>query len=340
MEINFGLYYKKTQYKGLAMRTRVASALGIAAFFFTASIVHGQDPEAVKALDKAASEYYLPTVRAVIGTFTFEYTDLPTPFSRWAEDRLLLAASATSRLKVLNRNAAAALDPVLKASYGDFLRETGAEASLSGRFFVEGERIRVSLLLTDLSSGTLIGACDWSLPVSSVPAYASVKPAGGAIDRARELAKLSSAAPGGLAVSVSTDRGAGAAYHAGEKLTVIVGVNKDAWVRVYHVDGAGQIQLIWPNRFGGGDGKIHDGAPVLLPPDASAPYSFVMEPPFGTEFIKVVASSVPFQDSQDDFSDLGTAAGKVMTRGLAVQGTGVSGKVEVAESLASYHIGP
>jgi hypothetical protein len=305
------------------------------------SSVYGQDPEAVKALDKMAAEYYLPTVRAVFGTFTYEYSGLPTPFSRWAEDRLLLAAAGASRLKVLNRNAAAALDPVLKESYGAFLRETGAEASLSGRFFLEGDRVRVTLLLTELSSGTLIGAADWNLPVSSVPGYASVKPASAAVDRASELARLSSTAPGGLAVSVSTGRGVGAAYRAGEKLTVIVGVNKDAWVRVYHVDGSGRIQLIWPNRFGGGDGKVRPGAPILLPPDASAPYSFVLEPPYGTEFIKVVASSAPFEDEEQDFSDLGTSASRVMTRGLAVVGPGSSsGKLEVAEALASYYIGP
>ncbi len=322
------------------MRTRLASAFLLTVLLSSVSLAFGQDPEAVKALDKMAAEYYLPTVRAVFGTFTFEYSELPTPFSRWAEDRLLLAAAGTSRIKVLNRNAAAALDPVLKESYGQFLRETGAEASLSGRFFIEGERIRVSLLLTELSSGTLIGASDWSLSVSSVPDYASVKPAGAAIDRARELARLSSTVPGGLTVSVSTDRGAGAAYRDGEMLTVIVGVNKDAWVRVYHVNGSGHIQMIWPNRFGGGDGKIRAGAPVLLPPDKSSPYSFLMEPPYGIEFIKVVASSVPFEDKEQDFSDLGTGAGRVMTRGLALQGLGGTGKVEVAESLASYYIGP
>jgi hypothetical protein len=310
-------------------------------FFVAASTVYGQDPEAVKALDKMAAEYYLPTVRAVFGTFTYEYSELPTPFSRWAEDRLLLAAAGASRLKVLNRNAAAALDPLLKESYGAFLRETGAEASLSGRFFLEGDKVRVALLLTELSSGTLIGAADWNLPASSVPGYASVKPASTAVDRARELARLSSTAPGGLTVSVSTDRGAGAAYRSGENLQVIVGVNKDAWVRVFHVDGAGRIQLIWPNRFSGGDGKVRPGAPILLPPDASAPYSFLMEPPYGTEFIKVVASNSPFEDKEQDFSDLGTSASKVMTRGLSVLGPGsASGKLEVAESLASYYIGP
>jgi len=298
-----------------------------------------QDAGIIATLDAAASSYYLPSVRAVFGTFTYEYSDLPTPFSRWVEDRLLLASSGSTRVRLLNRNAAAALDPVLKESFGKFIMETGAEALLSGRFFVEGDSVRVRFELTELSSGTLIGAGDWQVPGSVVPVYASVKPASGTVERAKELSSLSTTGSGELKVSVSTNRGGGAAYRVGESLAVLVGVTKDAFVRVYHIDGAGRIQLIWPNRFGGGDGKVRAGETVRLPPDGNAPFAFVMEPPYGTEFIKVVASTTAFSDTQSDFSDLGTSARATMTRGLAVTGSG-STKSEVAEALASYYIGP
>lgn len=311
------------------------------AFIVLVAIVqtYAQDTGIITSLDAAASSYYLPSVRAVFGTFTYEYSDLPTPFSRWVEDRLLLASSGSSRVKLLNRNAAAALDPVLKASYGKFIEETGAEALLSGRYFIEGDYVRVRFELTELSSGTLIGAGDWKVSIVAIPAYAYVKPASGTVERAQELARLSSSDSYGLKVSVSTDRGAGAAYRVGESLAVLVGVTKDAFIRVYHVDSAGQIQLIWPNRFGGGDGKVHAGGMVRIPPDGNAPFAFVMEPPYGTEFIKVIASTTPFNDAQPDFSDLGTSARATMTRGLAVMGTGAA-KTEIAESLASYYIGP
>jgi len=307
--------------------------------FITLGQVFAQDTAIVASLDAAASSYYLPSVRAVFGTFTYEYSDLPTPFSRWVEDRLLLASSGSSRVRMLNRNAAAALDPVLKASFGKFIEETGAEALLSGRFFVEGDAVRVRFELTELSSGTLIGAGDWKVASSAIPAYASVRPATGTVERAKELSSLSASLPGGLKVSVSTNRGSGAAYRVGESLAVLVGVTKDAFVRVYHVDSAGQIQLIWPNRFGGGDGRVRAGETVKLPPDSNAPFAFVMEPPYGTEFIKVVASTVPFSEAQSDFRDLGTSASATMTRGLSVT-DGTSTKTEFAESLASYYIGP
>ncbi|PKL09252.1 MAG: hypothetical protein CVV51_04765 [Spirochaetae bacterium HGW-Spirochaetae-7] len=298
-----------------------------------------QEAGMAESMDSAASSYYLPSVRAAFGTFTYEYSDLPTPFSRWVQDRFLLASTGSKRVQLLNRNAAAALDPLLKASYGQFLQETSAEALLSGRFFIEGESVRVRFELTELSSGTLIGVGDWFVPLAAVPPYASVAPTSGTADRARELAHLSGSVPGGLKVSVSTDRGTGAAYRAGEYLSAIIGVTKDAYVRVYHVDGAGRIQLIWPNRFGGADGLVRTGAAIRLPPDDDARFSFLMEPPFGTEFIKAIASTTPFLEGQSDFSDLGTSARGTMTRGLAVLGSG-STKTEVAEAMASYYIGP
>jgi len=319
---------------------KTTSVLAIAMLAFTTTYpLPAQEAGIAESMDSAASNYYLPSVRAAFGTFTYEYSDLPTPFSRWVQDRFLLASTGSKHVQVLNRNAAAALDPVLKASYGQFLQETGAEALLSGRFFIEGESVRVMFELTELSSGTLIGAGDWFVPLAAVPPYASVAPTSGTAERARELAHLSEAVPGGLRVSVSTDRGTGGAYRAGEYLSVIVGVTMDAYVRVYHVDGAGRIQLIWPNRFGGSDGIVRAGAAIKLPPDDDARFSFLMELPFGTEFIKVVASTAPFLDGQSDFSDLGTSARGTMTRGLAVLGSG-STKTEVAEAMASYYIGP
>lgn len=292
-------------------------------------------PGLPKILDSLAEGYHMPSVRAAYGTFTYEFTGLPTPFSRWLEDRLSEAAPKSTRVRILNRNAASALDPAFKEIYGPFLKETGAEALLHGTFFQERGIIRVRLELTDLSSGTLLGAADWRIENRDIPSYAPVVPAKDAADRARELARLGVTAPGGLSVSVTTDRGPGAAYRDGEDMEIIVTVNKDAYVRLYHVDGSGRIQMIWPNAFGGGEGRITGGQIVRLP-GPKDPFRFRMGPPYGTEFIKALAASTPFQNKEADFSDLGLDS-RVMTRGLTVVGTK---EPEAAESLASYSVGP
>jgi hypothetical protein len=286
-------------------------------------------------VDGLAESYYLPKVRAAFGTFTFEYSGLPTPFARWLEDSLALAAVSSARLELLNKSAAAALDPAFRAEYGDFLESTGTQALLHGRYFPEGGVVRVHLELTDLSTGTLIGAGDWRVEEARIPAYASVAPAASAQERARELSRLGFQAPEGLKVSISTDRGPGAAYRDGESMEVLVGVNKSCYVRLYHVDSSGNIQLVWPNRFGGGDGRVEGGQTVRIP--GSQPFRFLLHEPYGTEFIKAVASTTPFSGSVDDFSDLGTSVRGVLTRGLTVSGGTAP---EAAEALASYSIGP
>lgn len=312
-----------------------ACILAAALAFVTIPCVAQASSDLPKLLDSLASGYHLPSVLAAYGTFTYEFTGLPTPFSRWLEDRLSEAATKSSRLRILNRNAAMAMDPAFKEIYGSFLRETGAEALLHGTFFQEGEGLRIHLELTDLSSGTLLGAVDWRLSSRDIPAYAPAAPASDATTRARELAKLGVVTPGGLTVSVTTDRGPGAAYRDGETMEIIVTVNKDAYVRLYHVDGSGRIQLIWPNTFGGKDGRILGGQTVRLP-GSNDPFRFQMGPPYGTEFIKALASTTPFQSEETDFSDLGIDS-RVMTRGLSVVG---SKAPEAAEALASYYIGP
>ena len=44
-------------------------------------------------LDDLVKDYYQPTVTAAFGTFTYGYSDLPSPFSRWLEDELGTAIS-------------------------------------------------------------------------------------------------------------------------------------------------------------------------------------------------------------------------------------------------------
>ncbi|OHD18451.1 MAG: hypothetical protein A2087_11595 [Spirochaetes bacterium GWD1_61_31] len=293
-------------------------------------------------LDTMAANYYLSNLRAALGSFTWEYSNLPTPFARWLEEQLQAAVTMNSRLQLVNRNAGAAMDPAFRAEYEAFFRETETGALLHGRYFLEADNVRVRLELTDLGSGTQIAARDWLWPQAQVPGYASVAPAPAARERAQELARLGINS-GGLTVSLSTSRGSGAAYRVGEQLEVLLTVSRDAYVRLYHIDSAGQIQLIWPNRFHGGNGLVRAGQTIRLP-DASRQFSFNLVPPYGTEFLKAVASSLPFVDAVGDFADLGSDSRQVISRGLQVAGTAASATAsaapEMAESLASYYIGP
>jgi hypothetical protein len=138
-----------------------------------------------------------------------------------------------------------------------------------------------------------------------------------------------------LSVSVSTDRGPGAAYREGEEMVVLVTVNKPAYAKIYHIDVTGKASLIWPNQFGG-KGSLDPGAIMSIPGPRDA-FKFLLTPPFGTEFIKVIASTTPFVPEKGGFSAEGGARG-VISRGTVPAEAPSAGSGEQAEALASYLI--
>lgn len=97
-----------------------------------------------------------------------------------------------------------------------------------------------------------------------------------------------------------------------------------------------KIQRIYPNRFGGGDGSIEPGDIVRIPGELDK-FAFKMGPPFGTEFIKVVASARSFSSDNVDFADLGGETRSVIAKGLP---SGGEAGAQYAEALASYVIVP
>lgn len=313
----------------------------LCAFFVAAllpSVALAQDRGLVAAIDALAENHYLPILTVALGTFSYDHSNLPTPFSRWLEDRIMQSASLYRRVKLVDRRAAAAMDPAFQALYAEFFKTTGTQALLYGRYYLEGGDVKVELRLSDLATATLVGSATLIIARASVPSGISVEPSAGELSRAQELVRLGIATPGGLQVSVSTDRGSGAAYRDGERLTVMLTVNKDAFVRLYHVDAAGRIQLIWPNPWDGGDGFLKAGQTATLPPKGE-PFVFQLHPPYGLEFLKAVANTRPFTDAQAPFSPLGNDYKGVATRGLSVARPGQAAP-EFAEALASFYISP
>jgi hypothetical protein len=290
------------------------------------------------SLDRMAENYYQPIVQTVFGTFTYAYSSLPSPFSRWLEEGLAGAITRTSRLKLLNRAAAAAMDPAFAKEYGDFFAQAEGGALLHGNYFDEGRDVRVRLELTGVSDRTLIGVAEFKVPKSAVPADIAIDPSKAIVKAANDLGTLlPSKSPGGLTVSVSTERGAGAVYRQGEEMNILVTANKDVYAKVYSINAAGEVSLIWPNQYGG-SGRLAAGAVTRIPSDEEKQtFRFIMVPPFGTEFIKVVASTVPFAQNEEGFASLGKDLKAVITRGIAIKAN-AQASPERAEALASYVI--
>jgi hypothetical protein len=297
------------------------------------------DSDLPASLDKLSANAWQPSLLTAFGTFTYADSSLPSPFSRYLEDDLKAALTQSARLRLFNKAVASAMDPAFREAYGDFFKSNSVDALLSGRYYVEGGTIRARLELTGLSDGVLIGTLDLRLPRSAVPPGIAVDPTAEASATASSIGRLApDSGRGALAVSVSTERGTGAVYREGEKMVVLVTVNRPAWLKVYHVDASGIVRLIWPNAFTPGS-RVDPGTVVSIP-GANDAFSFDMTPPFGTEFIKVIASTQPFQAEEAaaagaSFPELGKDARGAMTRGIKVS---ASGSAERAEAMASYVI--
>jgi hypothetical protein len=318
----------------------LASILGILSFFAIQAIsLSAQSlPGSVAAqLDGVVANYYKPDITVAFGTFTYGDTGLPSLFSRWLEEGLAASIAGSSRLHIFNTSAAAAMDPAFRAIYGGLFKSASVDALLSGRYYDEGQEVRTRLELTSLSDGLLIGTVDFDVPKAKLPPAMGLAPSDKVAATAASLQNLAPSAEeqGELRVSVSTDRGPGAVYREGENLIVLVTVNEDAWIKVYHVDVNGQVQLIWPNRFESGR-RIQAGQLVRIP-GSDSPFAFKMTPPFGTEFIKVIASTRKFDSTEEAFTTLNGNARELITRGWNVADPS---EAQRAEAMASYVIMP
>ena len=328
-------------------RSSALSALALfvwAGLSISAATAQSWDAELPSSLDKLAAASWQPKLLTAFGTFTYADSLLPSPFSRYLEERLSTAIVKSDRIRLFNKSAAAAMDPAFRSVYGDFFATNGVDDLLSGRYYDEGSQVRAHLELTGLSDGVLVGTMDLSFPKASIPKGSAVIPSAAAEAVAESLGGLArDGGINGLAVSVSTERGAGAVYREGERMTILITVNKSAWIKVYHVDATGAIKLIWPNAFTSGR-RVDPGVVMTIPGETDA-FAFDMTPPFGTEFIKIVASTIPFAVDETKglsggavFAELGAGDARgTITRGIAVS---ASGKGERAEAMASYVIVP
>ena len=289
-------------------------------------------------LDSMTADYYKPIITVGMGSFTYADSQLPTPFSRWFEDELRQALTRTSNLKFFDKQVAAAMDPSIREKYKDFFGAEVVDSLIYGKYIADGISVLVTISLTDLATGQLISERKLAITTAKLPQGLRVEPSLQTLQTVSSLMSLekgTSATDPGFTLSMSTDRGSGAIYREGENLTLLITCTKDAYLKVYHVDVNGVAQLIWPNRFGG-SGKISRGEALRFPA-AGDRFQFKLGTPYGTEYIKAIASTVPFATIEPDFSDLAGSATVAITRGLSVVSVNAANR---AEAMVVYEILP
>lgn len=323
---------------------RKASTAALFFVFFCAALIFADDMETL--LSSALSKLYADKARPMVvcfGTFTYADKDLSSEFSRYLESALALGLKNCPQFELFARDKLEKILETQQLNLSDVFSEQDSarvgnlkniKAMLSGRFFDAEKNIEVFLELAAVETGTVMGSVKVAIPKTLIPLNVSLLPDNynDALAVLAELKKIEPNENGNLMVKAWTKRGNGGTYLDGEELIIHFYANAECYIKIYHIDVNGEMQLIFPNQFH--DNNEIKKNVIYSIPDESYGFAFKLEKPFGTEFIKIIASTKQFKDIEESFSSLGKSSKELITRGLSVQ----QREARINEVMLSYTI--
>ncbi len=171
----------------------------------------------------------------------------------------------------------------------------GADAILIGKFEDFNTKIKISALVRDIRSREVISDASVLIPKEAVPAaiavfsenYGEVSFA----DLVDEPEDTLDMVFEDIHLEVFVDHSVDNQYKAGENMKIYIKADKDCYIRVLYRDTQGEDLMLFPRRETDND-FIKANQTYVIPPDNS--YKIVAVEPYGTECLKVFASSRPF----------------------------------------------
>lgn len=276
-----------------------------------------------------------------VGFITYSDTGVSTPFSAYLADLLETYITGNTRFELVNQASRELVINELMiglSGIGDERNRVGAitqiQLMLNGRFYQDGDRIVVNLEFLNMETSAIEKKARVEIPGKSLPSGLQIVPdnfaqAEGVL---RELAAVDRNESGSLAIQAWTNKGSSGVFYEGELLSINFYANTDCYIKMYHISAEGRLSLIFPNDYH--RDNFIKGRRLYTIPDGSYGFDFVMEAPYGAEFITVSASTAPFDANEEAFESLGPATSRTLTRGLKVS------KKEslMAETRVSYTI--
>ncbi|PLV58324.1 PEGA domain-containing protein [Thermotoga sp. KOL6] len=104
-------------------------------------------------------------------------------------------------------------------------------------------------------------------------------------------------------VDVWLNKPEGSVYEIGEKVEIFVKSSRDAYILIYDINAQGKVTLIFPNKYES-DNFVRANEIKKIP--AKSTYSLRISPPYGKEYIQVIASTKPIPIF-NQLKELGTA---------------------------------
>jgi len=175
----------------------------------------------------------------------------------------------------------------------------GADAILIGKFEDFDTKIKISALVRNVRSREVISDASVLIPKEAVPAaiavfsenYGEVSFA----DLADEPEDTLDMVFEDIHLEVFVDHSVDNQYKVGENMKIYIKADKDCYIRVLYRDTQGEDLMLFPRREADND-FIEANQTYVIPPDNT--YKIVAVEPYGTECLKVFASTRPFGDIQ------------------------------------------
>lgn len=163
---------------------------------------------------------------------------------------------------------------------------SGADAVLDGYYLEGSGRVTVAMTLKNLKGGVL-GSAEESIERSIIP-YSTVNQAAGALAMVADVAGQSSQ----KLVKLNTTKGDRfQVYRAGEKVQFLIQVARPLYVYLYGINTKNEVSLLYPGP-GQQERPLPSGTVHAVPGDHES-WEVVVEPPFGTDVVKLFASERP-----------------------------------------------
>jgi hypothetical protein len=205
---------------------------------------------------------------------------------------------------------------------GDLLR---AEGELRGEVWTQSDKDTLELRLRVVDrAGRQLAAASADIPRAYFPPEL-LKPV-----MASEATPQEGISRKGLFAEISTTRGeTHPVYRKGERIAFLVRVNRPSYLYLFNLDSAGNATLLYPvesdgkRAAAGACGRLLDaGVPLVIPEDGCS-VDLVVQEPFGTDTVWVVATESPLPlpaNLSGEWTRADSLASRIRVIGLSGQG--------------------
>lgn len=251
--------------------------------------------------------------KLLAGNLTYKETGASSSFVAYLKDKLASELALTNKIKLIApdkiyqtiHQARETYRGVKRPDSPEILSELiDADGVLVGTYWDRQNELEFNLQIVERNSAATLSTCIMKLPKSLIPRELSILPANFTkFAQVNEFGNIEQSKDD-LNVDVWTDRGNGAIYKKGDKLTVFVRASNDCYLYLIYHDADGNDILIYPNARQASNRIL--GGVIYQIPDARDTFDFKVQLPFGSELIKAVVANASLPELN----------GKILSNGL------------------------